>query len=94
MVADTRPRDRRQSVRYSTDRGTRIQLTTGGDHLFYPARIREISQGGVKLVGNRRLEPGIVVKVMVTQPVKARVAHATPLAEGTWALGLCPSHKT
>ena len=93
MVSDTRPPDRRQSVRFSTDRGTRFQLTIAGDHLFYPARIREISQGGVKLVGNRHLEPGMVIKVMVTQPVMARVAHATPLAEGTWALGLALAIK-
>jgi hypothetical protein len=68
-------------------------LTIAGDHLFYPARIREISQGGVKLVGNRRLEPGMVVKVVVTQPVMARVAHVTPLAEETWALGLALAIK-
>ena len=35
----------------------------------------------------------MVVKVMVTQPVMARVAHATPLAEGTWALGLALAIK-
>jgi len=59
-----------------------------GNHLFYPARIRDIGRGGVKLVGDRRLEPGTVVKVMVLRPMKALVAHCTPQENGAWALGL------
>ncbi|HEV2949892.1 MAG TPA: PilZ domain-containing protein [Gemmataceae bacterium] len=88
MVAETRPSDRRKHVRFSADIGTRFQLTLAGDHLFYPARIRDVSRGGVKLVIDRRLEPGTVVKVMVLQPLKSRVAYCTPQENGAWAVGL------
>jgi len=88
MVAETRHSDRRRHVRFSADIGTRFQLTLAGDHLFYPARIRDISRGGVKLMVDRQLEPGAVVKVMVLQPVKSRVAHCTLQENGAWAVGL------
>jgi hypothetical protein len=68
--------------------GTRFQLTMAGDHLFYPGRIRDISRGGVKILVERRLEPGTVVKVMMLQPVKAQVAHCTPQQNGDLAVGL------
>ena len=88
MVAKTRHSDRRRHVRFSADIGTRFQLTLAGDHLFYPARIRDISRGGIKLMVDRHLEPGTVVKVMVLQPLKSRVAHCTPQENGAWAIGL------
>jgi len=88
MVAETRHSDRRRHVRFSADIGTRFQLTLAGDHLFYPARIRDVSRGGVKLMVDRQIEPGTVVKVMVLQPVKSRVAHCTPQENGAWAVGL------
>lgn len=88
MVPITCSNERRKHARFSTDMGTRFQLTKAGNHLFYPARIRDIGRGGVKLVGDRRLEPGTIVKVMVLRPMKALVAHCTPQENGTWALGL------
>src|SRR5216683_8135180 len=88
MVPNTRTVERRKYVRFSSDMGTRFQLTMAADHLFYSGRIRNISRGGVKLLADRRLEPGTVVKVMVLEPVKALVAHCTPQENGAYALGL------
>jgi len=80
--------ERRKYVRFSADMGTRIQSTMSGDALFYSARIRNISRGGVKLLVDRSLEPGTVVKVMVLQPLKALVAYCMPQDNGAFALGL------
>jgi hypothetical protein len=88
MVPNTRTTERRKYVRFSADMGTRFQLTMAGDHLFYSARIRNISRGGVKLLADRRLEPGTVVKVMVLEPMKALVAHCSPQENGAYGLGL------
>ena len=88
MVPNTRTAERRKYVRFSSDMGTRFQLTMAADHLFYSGRIRNISRGGVKLLADRRLEPGTVVKVMVLEPVKALVAHCTPQENGAYVLGL------
>jgi hypothetical protein len=68
--------------------GTRIQSTKSGDSLFNGARIHDISRGGVKIIIDRPLQPGTVVKVMVLQPMKALVAHCTPQENGAFALGL------
>jgi hypothetical protein len=88
MVPNTSPMERRKYVRFSANMGTRIQSTMSGSPLFYSARIRNISRGGVKLVIDKPLAPGTVVKVMVLQPVKARVAHCAPEENGTFVLGL------
>jgi hypothetical protein len=88
MVPNTRTTERRKYVRFSADMGTRFQLTMAGEHLFYSARIRNISRGGVKLLADRRLEPGTVVKVMVLEPMKALVAHCAPQENGAFVLGL------
>jgi hypothetical protein len=93
MVPNTCSVERRRHARFSTDMGTRFQLTMAGNHLFYPARIRDICRGGVKLVSDRRLEPGTIVKVMVLRPMRAQVAHCTPQEDGVWALGLSFSQE-
>jgi len=88
MLPKSRSNDRRKFVRFSADVGTKFQLAMPGDLLFYPGRIRDISRGGVKIMVDRPLAPGAVVKVMLLQPVKAHVAHCTPLQNGDLTVGL------
>jgi hypothetical protein len=65
----------------------------------WPARVRDISAGGVGLVLPRRFEPGagLIIEIPATASTEAdrllaRVVHATALSRGGWLLGcLFPS---
>jgi hypothetical protein len=64
------------------------------NELSWPAKIRNISVGGVGLVIERRFEPGVILFLEITPPasgsketVMARVVHATAQAGNLWLLG-------
>ena len=52
--------ERRQYVRYDPSPGTSIYLVTVGQEVLFPERIHNISAGGIRLVLDRKLEPGTV----------------------------------
>jgi hypothetical protein len=65
-----------------------------GHELSWPAKIRDLSPGGVGLVIERRFEPGVILFLELTsttsgspETLMARVIHATPLARHRWLLG-------
>jgi hypothetical protein len=69
---------------------------TDNDHTW-PGTIRDVSQGGLGLVLQRRFEPGTVLFIELpgtdSRPLLARVVHAARLAQGSWLLGCTFSSK-
>jgi hypothetical protein len=53
------------------------------------AVVQDVSPGGVGLLANTPLEPHSLLwlELAGASPLGARVAHATPQADGTWLLG-------
>jgi hypothetical protein len=74
-------------VRYPADIKTVFQSIIPREEDYYPARIKDVSRGGVRLESDRPLQPGSLLKIIINNPVKARLVHATPLGNGKWALG-------
>jgi hypothetical protein len=97
--AGTESIERRAWVRYACDVSGSCQPVTGGGDRSWPARVHNISRGGVKLCVSRRFEPGTLLQIDLTtsnkdepQSVLARVIHVTPQTLGQWALG-CAFHR-
>lgn len=66
----------------------------GGNELAWPAQIRDLSQGGMGLILNRRFEPGTGLAVEIPETdnypadtLLARVVHATRQPHEKWLLG-------
>jgi hypothetical protein len=66
----------------------------GSSDCCWPGKVRDVSAGGIGLVLSRRFEPGagLVVELpnipgQPSETLLARVVHATPVANGYWALG-------
>ena len=78
--------ERRAFVRHLCDIGAVVNAC--------PARIQDISRGGVKVVVSRRFEVGTVLKLEVpigdeenVQMILARVARVIQEPTGSWSLG-------
>jgi hypothetical protein len=85
------------SVRYPSTRETSIQPATVRDGSGWRAQVRDVSQGGIGLVVNRRFEPGTLLVIELDTPGPddgrtflarvVRVVHATARPESDWLLG-------
>jgi hypothetical protein len=86
--------DRRVWVRYSCDLESTCHSGHGHDEVFWSARVRDISRGGVNLQLNRSFEPGTVLSLDVPlgpdhtpRTLQIKVVHAHPQGPGRWSLG-------
>jgi hypothetical protein len=82
--------------RYPSDLDTSCQPIAArqDNDLTWPAKIRDISVGGIGLILRRRFERGAGLAIELPDPpsdtrytVFARVMHTTPAADGSWFLG-------
>lgn len=54
----------------------------------FPARIKDVSCGGVKLLSHHEFDVGAILTVQVAgRSFLAEVKHVSPLADGSWSLG-------
>jgi hypothetical protein len=90
--------DRRNRARCRSEAVTTIRARDGA--VCWPARVLDVSHGGVALVAPDVLEPGEVLGIEVpgdrgADPtvVLASVAHVRPRGEGEWVLGCCFSEE-
>jgi hypothetical protein len=86
--------DRRASARYRTE--LEVVCRPAGDALAetLTGRVLNISLGGIRLVVDRRFEPGDLLSIELpgvegrpSHTVLACVVHVTPLSRGEWTLG-------
>lgn len=91
--SDVAEDERRVWVRYEADVETACG-TSDAEGETLPARIRDISRGGMKLVLGRPCELGTMLTVGLPVvegrsplTVLACVVHVTPLSDGEWAMG-------
>ena len=87
MATSSPPSDRRRWVRYPADIKTVFQSIIPKEDDYHTALIRDVSRGGVRLEYDRPMQPGTLLKIIINNPVKARLVHATRLPNGKWALG-------
>src|SRR5437879_1355210 len=92
--AFTERHDRRLWVRYECDMEASCQEAHAPDREPIPARVRDISRGGVRLVVPRGIDRGGVLSISLPgeageQPsaILACVIHSSPLPDGQWVLG-------
>ena len=85
----TNPTDRRQAERYSVNANTACPFVSPVAEDFGPVRIRDVSMSGVGLLVSRRVEPGALLAVTLTNQAKGfsktvlvRVTHCTTQAGG------------
>jgi PilZ domain len=87
------PSERRAWVRHPCDLESACQPLAGGRGAQWPARIRNLSAGGIGINVARRFEPGTVLAIDVqireqrVHTLMARVVHATLQENGSWILG-------
>jgi hypothetical protein len=86
--------ERRVWVRYPCDLEAYYQPAHDPDSMRWLARARNISRGGVNLIVDRHLEPGVVLSVELPGPaetfpttVLAYVVRTEPLGDDEWSLG-------
>jgi hypothetical protein len=86
--------DRRTWARFEADMEVTCQPSGAEPERTMPARLRNISRGGINLVLNHSFQPGELLTVHLPgqqgkPPVAllACVVHAQPTTEGDWALG-------
>jgi hypothetical protein len=86
--------ERRVGLRYPASGQTTVQPVNGAGPGRLPARLRNISRGGINLLVDRALEPGALLSVDLpggegrpTQAVLACVVHVRPHGAGEWAIG-------
>ena len=83
------PADRRTAERFQVTGDTTCSFVSPVVEDFGPARIKNISMDGIGLLMTRRVEPGALLAVSLSNPAKGfvktvlvRVAHATPQPGG------------
>ncbi|MFO0841186.1 MAG: PilZ domain-containing protein [Gemmataceae bacterium] len=81
--------DRRQSERFPVNADAACPFVSPVVENFGPVRIRDVSMHGVGLIVSRKVEPGTLMAVTLTnqtrgfsKTVLVRVTHSTPLAGG------------
>jgi hypothetical protein len=86
--------DRRAWVRYSCDLEASCIPANDDPEILWPARVVNISCGGVGLLLSRRFEPGFLLQVELqiphkgfSRPLLVQVLHATGHERGGWLLG-------
>jgi hypothetical protein len=86
--------ERRAWVRFPCDLDTECYSSTAADQTRWWARLQDVSQGGLRLIVERRFEPGTILNITVeatgdeTPPAMlARVVHVNAEPGGLWALG-------
>jgi c-di-GMP-binding flagellar brake protein YcgR len=92
--AATAEDERRVWVRFPADLETRLVAPTRPDEPGLPARIRDVSRGGTKVLVSRAFDPGSLLTVVLPSSsgktslaVLACVVHCQPAGEGEWLLG-------
>jgi hypothetical protein len=91
---DTIQLDRRAWVRYPCNLDSACQPLAGTRGVEWPAKIRNLSRGGLAVSLTRRFEVGTVLAIDVqgaadgnVGTVLARVAHVSMQPDGSWLLG-------
>jgi hypothetical protein len=86
--------ERRMRARYPANIEVPCRPAGAGDEASLPARVRNISLGGISLIVNRHFKPGDLLTVELpggegrpANQVLACVVHVTPRTAGEWALG-------
>lgn len=88
-------KNRRAWVRWPCDLEAYCQPhPVAGDKLWWLARVRKVSRGGLRLLLSLALEVGAIVEVEIhtaagafPRTLAARVVHAAPLRYGGWTYG-------
>jgi hypothetical protein len=87
-------KDRRTAERFPV--GAQVSCTFASPVLedFGPVKIKNVSLTGVGLIAPQVLDAGILLAIKLVNPAKnfskaalVRVAHATPMTEGTFLIG-------
>ena len=88
------PRDRRAVERYPVNIDTKCTFLSPVLEDFGPVRIKNVSSEGIGLIVGRKLEPGLLLAVTITNPTKpfnktlmVRVMHVTEQAGGSYLVG-------
>jgi hypothetical protein len=83
------PTDRRAVERFPVNAETCCSFLSPVVEDFGPAKIRNISMEGIGVLVSRRIEPGTLLAITLTNPARAftktvlvRVVHATPQPGG------------
>jgi c-di-GMP-binding flagellar brake protein YcgR len=94
LVSVQKAEDRRVWVRFPAEVEASYQPAGGGAAMRLSARIRNISVGGINLLGNRAFQPGDLLSVELPGPtdetttnILACVVHCQAEREGEWSLG-------
>jgi c-di-GMP-binding flagellar brake protein YcgR len=89
------PEDRRAFQRYAADLEVSCRPLGALRADSWPARLKDISAGGIGLVVERRFEPGTMLAVDLVstgsgspRTLLSRVRHVTAQPEGEWLLGV------
>src|SRR5262245_23900493 len=83
------PADRRAAERFAVNPDTSCTFLSPVAEDFGPAKVLDVSMGGVGLLLARRVEPGALLAVGLTNPARGftktvlvRVAHVSPRGGG------------
>jgi hypothetical protein len=83
------PADRRAAARFPVNGGACCPFAAPVAEALGPVKLRDVSMAGVGLLASRRVEPGTLLAVTLSNPAKGfaknvlvRVAHATPVPGG------------
>lgn len=86
--------DRRAWVRFTCDLEVACAPTEEDPEILWPARVVNVSQGGVGLLLSRRFEPDTLLQVEVqipqkgfSRPMIVQVKHVTGHNYGGWLMG-------
>lgn len=86
--------DRRAWIRFSCDLGSSCRPSIGGADMSWAARILDISQGGIRLLVERRFEMRTILNIELEgesedgpSSLMVRVVHVAAESGGQWALG-------
>ncbi len=88
-------RERRTSARHLCELRSQCRPLVDADDIDWPASIRDISRGGLKLAASRRFEPGTVLTILPRLNAKdaprALVAKVVRVSRdgAAWTLGCC-----
>ena len=88
------PAERRGNVRRPCSHAAFCRAHQPRDDIFWTARARDISTGGIRLVLGHRFEPGTMLAVELlsvdqntAREVAARVVHAKAEVGSGWSIG-------
>ncbi len=86
--------ERRGNARLPCGQAAFCRTDPPQDYIFWTARARDISTGGIRLVLSHRFEPGTVLAVellnakqSIGREIAARVVYATAVGGSGWIIG-------